>query len=91
MAYEDVLLDRISYEISRGKSFDKFILAQLIEDIFEGAFAGVIGFGDALGFLERMIQNMGPNSGCWEVIFNVFNKIEAVLHGSKYYDSLSVV
>ncbi|XP_026807677.1 aminopeptidase N-like isoform X1 [Rhopalosiphum maidis] len=90
VAYEDALLDRISYEISNGKSFDEYIVAQLIDDIFEGAFAGVIGFSDALGFLERVIQKAGPNSGYWDAIFNAFNKIEVVLHNTKHYDSLSV-
>lgn len=91
VVYEDVLLDKISYEISQGKSFDSFTMAQLIGDIFEGAFAGVIGFSDALGFLDRVIQKTGPNSGCWEAIFNAFNKIETILHGTKHYDSLSVL
>ncbi|KAL4092083.1 hypothetical protein QTP88_026654 [Uroleucon formosanum] len=90
VAYEDALLDRISYEINNGKSFDEYTVAQLIGDIFEGAFAGVIGFSDALGFLERVIQNAGPYSGYWHAIFNAFNKIEMVLHNTKHYDSLSV-
>lgn len=90
VAYEDALLDRISYEINNGKSFDEYTVAQLIGDIFEGAFAGVIGFSDALGFLERVIQKAGPYPGYWHAIFNAFNKIEMVLHNTKHYDSLSV-
>lgn len=90
MAYEDALLDRISYEISNGKSFDEFTVAQLVGDIFEGAFSGVIGFSDALGFLERVIQKAGPNPGYWHAIYNAFNKIEMMLHNTKHYDSLSV-
>ncbi|XP_025199927.1 aminopeptidase N-like isoform X2 [Melanaphis sacchari] len=90
VVYEDTLLDRISYEISNGKSFDEYVVAQLVGDIFEGAFAGVIGFSDTLGFLERVIQKAGPNSGYWNAIFNAFNKIEAVLHNTKHYDSLSI-
>ncbi|XP_027836692.1 aminopeptidase N-like isoform X3 [Aphis gossypii] len=90
VAYEDALLDRISYEISHGKSFDEYIVAQLVGDIIEGAFADVIGFSDALGFLERVIQKAGPNPGYWNAIFNAFNKIEVVLHNTKHYDALSV-
>lgn len=90
VAYEDVLLDRISYEISNGKSFDEYTVAQLVGDIFEGAFSGVIGFSDALGFLERVIQKAGPYPGYWHAIFNAFNKIEMMLHNTKHYDSLSV-
>lgn len=91
MAYEDVLLDRITYEINNGNAFDEFTVAQIIGDIVEGAFAGVIGFSDALGFLEKVIQTAGPYSGCWEAIFSAFNKIEAVLHSTRHYDNLSVI
>lgn len=90
VVYEDALLDRISYEISHGKSFDEYIVAQLVGDIIEGAFADFIGFSDALGFLERVIQKAGPNPGYWNAIFNAFNKIEIVLHNTKHYDALSV-
>jgi len=90
VAYEDVLLDRISYEISKGNTFDEYTVAQLVGDIIDVAFAGVIGFSDALGFLERVVQNASPNFGHWDAIFNAFNKLEAVLYGTKHYDSLSV-
>lgn len=73
-----------------GKSFDEFTIAHLIGDIFEGAFAGVIGFSDALGFLERTILNAGPLSESWDAIFHAFYKLEAILHNSKHYESLSV-
>lgn len=76
--------------MSKGNSFDEFTVAQLIEDISEGAFAGVIGFSETLGFLDRVIQNAGPSSGYWDAIFNVFKKMEAILHNTKHYDSLSV-
>jgi len=65
-------------------------VAQLVGDIVDGAFAGVIGFSDALGFLERVIQKAGPYPGCWRAIFNAFNKLEVVLHNTRHYDSLSV-
>lgn len=91
MAYEDVLLDRITFELSNGNAFDEFTVAQLLEDIFEGAFADVIGFGDALGFLERVVQTAGPYSGYWEAVFSAFSKIEALLHSTRHYDNLSVI
>lgn len=90
VVYEDALLDKISYEIVRGNVFDEYTVAQLIGDIVEGAFAGVVGFGDALGFLDRVIQSAGPQHSVWAAVFNAFGKIEAVLHSTKHYDSLSV-
>lgn len=90
VAYEDVLLDRISYEVTKGNTFDEYTVAQLIGDIIDEAFAGVIGFGDALGFIERVIQNASVYSGYWDAIFNAFNKLETILHNTKHYDSLSV-
>lgn len=90
VAYEDVLLDRISYEMNKGESFDEYTVAQLIEDIFEGAFAGVIGFSDALGFLERAIQKAGPYAGLWDAVYSAFDRMEAILHHTKYYNNFSV-
>lgn len=90
VAYEDVLLDRLSYEVSKGNTFDEFTIAQLTGDIFEGAFAGVIGFNDALGFLERVIQMADTYAGCWDAVFEAFEKIEAVLHSTKHYNTFSV-
>lgn len=83
-------MDRISYEVTKGNTFDEYTVAQLIGDIIDEAFAGVIGFNDALGFIERVAQNSNTNSGHWDAIFNAFNKIEAILHSTKHYDSFSV-
>lgn len=91
MHYEDILLDRISYEISKGNSFDEYTVAKLVADLFEGAFADVVGFSDALGFLERVIHNADAYSGYWDAVFKVFAKLEAFLHNSKHYEALSVL
>lgn len=91
MHYEDVLLDRISYEISKGNTFDEHTVAKLVADIFEGAFADVVGFSDALGFLERVIHKAESYSEYWDAVFKVFAKLEAFLHNSKHYQSLSVL
>lgn len=90
VVYEDVLLDRISYEVTKGNTFDEYTVAQLVGDIIDEAFAGVVGFGNALGFIERVIQNAGVYSGYWDAIFNAFSKLDAILYNTKHYDSFSV-
>lgn len=88
--YQDVLLDRISYEISKGKSFDEYVVALLLGDIVEGALAGIVGFTDALGFLERVINNAKPSNGYWVSVINAFKKLEALFHNTRHYSNLSV-
>lgn len=71
--------------------FDEYTVAQLIEDIIEGALAGVVGFSDALGFLDRVIQNSGPYYSIWTAIFDAFSKIETMLHNTKHYNLFLVI
>lgn len=91
MAYEDALLDRLLYEITVGKSFDEYTVAQLITDLIEEALADVVGFGNAMDFLDRTITNAESHFGYWNAIFKAFEKLESVFHNSKHYDKFLVL
>lgn len=91
VVYKGALMDRILQHMNHHHTpFDQFSLEKMIGDIFEGAFAGVIGFTDAFIFLEKMIQLTFRHSWNWDVFFTTFDKIGMVLYNTKHYYDFSV-
>lgn len=91
VAYEDALLDRLLYEITIGKSFDEYTVAQLITDLIEEALADVVVFSNAMDFLDRTFAKTESHFGYWNAIFKAFEKLESVFHNCKHYDKFLVL
>lgn len=91
VAYEDALLDRLLYEITIGKSFDEYTMAQLITDLIEEALADVVVFSNAMDFLDRTFANTELHFGYWNAIFKAFEKLDSVFHNCKHYDKFLVL